>query len=63
MTKKEQAMRKAILQRTAAIERILKENANLSPNERAYYLGKKEGLMQGHDLAGSSLKSIMVEIA
>ena len=62
MTKKEQAMRKAILQRTAAIERILKENANLSPTERAYYLGKKDGLMQGHDLAGSSPKSIYAEL-
>ena len=55
--------RKVILQRTRAIDLLLKNNTNLSPNERAYYLGKREGLMQGHDLAGSSLKSIAVELA
>lgn len=62
MTKKEQAIRKVIVQRAAAIDRLLKENTNLSPTERAYYLGKKEGLMQGHDLAGASPQSIYVEL-
>ena len=62
MTKKEQAIRKVIVQRAAAIDRLLKENTNLSPTERAYYLGKKEGLMQGHDLAGASPKSVYVEL-
>ena len=62
MTSKDQAVRKVILQRVAAIDRLLKENGNLSPNERAFYLGKKEGLMQGYDLAGASLKSVSVEL-
>jgi hypothetical protein len=62
MTRKDEITRKVILQRTRAIDLLLKNNANLSPNERAYYLGKREGLMQGHDLAGSTLKSIAVEL-
>jgi len=62
MTKKEQAIRNVIVQRVAAIDRVLKENTNLSPTERAYYLGKKEGLMQGHDLAGATTKSISIEL-
>ena len=61
MTKKDQATRAVILQRVYAIELVL-ENPNLSPNERAFYLGKKEGLMQAHDLAGSTLKCISAEI-
>lgn len=62
MTKKDQAMRAAILQRTAAIDKLLELNPNLPPTERAFYLGKKEGLMQGYDLAGSTLKCISVEL-
>lgn len=62
MTKKDEAMRKAILQRVSAIEELLKRNENLSPTERAFYLGKKEGLMQGHDLAGSTLMCIKAEL-
>lgn len=61
MTKKDQATRAVILQRVHAIELVL-ENPNLSPNERAFYLGKKEGLMQAYDLAGSTLKCISAEI-
>ena len=62
MTKKEQIIRKVIVQRTNAIDELLKNNSNLSPTERAYYIGKREGLMQGHDLAGSTLKCITAEL-
>ena len=61
MNEKDKAIRMAILQRVEAIDTVLKRT-NLSPMEKAYYAGKREGLMQGHDLAGSSLESIEAEL-
>lgn len=62
MTQKEASIRQVLSQRAYAIERALDENKTLSPNERAYYLGKKEGLMQAYDLVGSTTKSISIEL-
>jgi len=61
MTKKDEAMR-AVLQKRVRICDTFLAGTTLTPNERAFYLGKKEGLMQGHDLAGSTLKCITAEL-
>lgn len=61
MTDKEKAIRDVIIQRVDVLDKIL-ENTNLSPMEKSYYQGKREGLMQGHDLVGDSLESIEVEL-
>lgn len=58
---KGKAIRRVIEQRVAAIDRILKRE-DLTKEDRAYYEGKREGLMQGHSLAGSMLQSISVEL-
>lgn len=61
MTKKEQAIREVILKRVECLDKI-QENTLLSPMEKAYYKGKKDGLMQGFDLVGDSLESIQIEL-
>jgi hypothetical protein len=61
MTDKEKAIRDVIIQRVDILDKIL-ENKNLSPMDKSYYQGKRDGLMQGHDLVGASLGSIEVEL-
>lgn len=61
MTDKEIAIRDVIAKRVDIIDKIL-EVANLSPLEKTYYQGKRDGLMQGYDLVGDSLESICIEL-
>lgn len=61
MTDKEKAIRDVIIQRVDVLDKIL-GNTNLSPMEKSYYQGKRDGLMQGHDLVGDSLESIEIEL-
>ena len=61
MTRKEKAIRKVILQRVTCIDKLFVW-ANLSPQENAYYQGKREGLMQAYSLIEESLESIKIEL-
>jgi len=61
MTAKEDAIRKVILKRVDIIDTIL-SNGNQTPLNKAYYQGKKDGLMQGFDLVGEILESILIEL-
>lgn len=61
MTRKEQAIREVILQRVDCLDKI-QENTLLSPMEKAFYMGKKEGLMQAYSLVAESLESIEIEL-
>ena len=63
MTEKENAIREVILKRIDVLEKVIDQNKNLSPMEKSYYQGKIVGLMQGFDLVGDSLESIMVELS
>ena len=61
MTPKEKAIRDVIQQRIDVLDRVM-ENTLLSPMEKSYYKGKRDGLSQGFDLVGDSLESIQIEL-
>jgi len=61
MTPKEQAIRDVIQQRIDVLDRVMR-NTLLSPMEKSYYQGKRDGLLQGFDLVGDSLESIKIEL-
>ena len=61
MTLKEESIREVIVTRCKVIDRIVKTN-KLPPDERAFYLGKREGLMQAFSLLGENIESIRIEL-
>ena len=53
---------KAVLDRRADILRQVLRRTNLSPQERSYYAGKKDGYDQAIDLLTDTFESICVEL-
>lgn len=59
LTEKELAIRKVILKRVAILDAIIAKGEG---EQREYYKGKRDGLMQAFDLVGDSLACINVEL-
>lgn len=59
LTEKESAIRKVILKRVANLDKII---ATREGEQREYYKGKRDGLMQAFELVGDSLACINVEL-
>ena len=62
MTRKEKTIRRVLLQRAGSIDKYLGQCSELTPMDREYFKGKREGFMQAFSLVAESIESLRIEL-
>jgi len=62
MTRKEKTIRRVLLQRAECIDKYLGQCAGLTPEDREYFKGKREGFLQAYSLVAESIESLRIEL-
>ena len=62
MTRKEKTIRKVLRQRAECIDKYLGQCSELTPMDREYFKGKREGYMQAFSLVAETLASLRIEL-
>ena len=62
MTRKEKTIRRVLLQRAGCIDQYLGQCSELTPMDREYFKGKREGYMQAFSLVAETLASLRIEL-
>jgi len=62
MTRKEKTIRKVLRQRAECIDQYLGQCSELTPMDREYFKGKREGFMQAFSLVAESIESLRIEL-
>ena len=62
MTRKEKTIRRVLLQRAGSIDKYLGQCSELTPMDKEYFKGKREGFMQAFSLVAESIESLRIEL-
>lgn len=62
MTRKEKTIRRVLWNRVRCIDKYLSQCSELTPMDREYFKGKREGYMQAFSLVAESIESLRIEL-
>ena len=62
MTRKEKTIRRVLWNRVRCIDKYLAQCSELTPMDREYFKGKREGFMQAFSLVAESIESLRIEL-